>query len=271
MVGALIGVDACRPWFRAVPLLPELAAASDPLQLLNRHAAVRAIRTGGRRPLQFVDADDAPTGIAYEAHIFATGRVPTRCNRHDLFNALVWLMFPLTKARLNELQAAAIARDGVRSRGTLRDAATLFDENGAVLVARDQALPALLRAHRWREAFVDRRCDWERAFVVCFGHALMDKLAQPFKGITAHTLVIIAGDETIDVLDQKLSEVIDVQFGASLLTPLPVLGVPGWWPANAAATFYDDAAVFRHVRARGGDHNDCLPQGQSCAYSGVET
>jgi len=27
--------------------------------------------------------------------------------------------------------------------------------------------------------------------------------------------------------------------------PLPVLGVPGWWPANAEPGFYDDAQVFR--------------------------
>lgn len=271
MVGALTGVDASRPWFRALSLLPELAAASDPLQRLNRHAAVRAIRSGGGRPLQFVNADDAPTGIAYEAHIFATGRVPTRCNRHDLFNALVWLAFPRTKARLNELQAAAIARYGVRIRGALRDAATLFDENGAVLVAPDQALPALLRAHRWREAFIDRRCDWEQASVVCFGHALLDKLVQPFKGITAHTLVISAGDDTLDVVDQKLSGILDDRFAASVLTPLPVLGIPGWWPSNTAATFYDDAAVFRRGRDRRGAHNDHLPQRERCAYSGVET
>jgi len=26
---------------------------------------------------------------------------------------------------------------------------------------------------------------------------------------------------------------------------LPVLGIPGWWPANEAPSFYDDPAVFR--------------------------
>jgi hypothetical protein len=30
--------------------------------------------------------------------------------------------------------------------------------------------------------------------------------------------------------------------------PLPVLGVPGWWSANDAADFYDDAEVFRPLR-----------------------
>ena len=31
--------------------------------------------------------------------------------------------------------------------------------------------------------------------------------------------------------------------------PLPLLGVPGWWPANEAPGFYDDAQVFRPLRA----------------------
>ena len=30
-------------------------------------------------------------------------------------------------------------------------------------------------------------------------------------------------------------------------TPLPLLGVPGWWPANENVCFNDDAQVFRSV------------------------
>ncbi len=37
---------------------------------------------------------------------------------------------------------------------------------------------------------------------------------------------------------------------AKPFTPLPVLGVPGWWPANDATGFYDDAAVFRPAPAK---------------------
>jgi len=33
------------------------------------------------------------------------------------------------------------------------------------------------------------------------------------------------------------------------LHPLPLLGVPGWWPANADPAFYDDPAVFRRARS----------------------
>jgi hypothetical protein len=30
--------------------------------------------------------------------------------------------------------------------------------------------------------------------------------------------------------------------------PLPVLGVPGWWPENENFSFYDDSLVFRPQR-----------------------
>jgi hypothetical protein len=29
---------------------------------------------------------------------------------------------------------------------------------------------------------------------------------------------------------------------------LPVLGIPGWWPTNENAAFYDDTEVFRAPR-----------------------
>ena len=32
------------------------------------------------------------------------------------------------------------------------------------------------------------------------------------------------------------------------MTPLPVLGVPGWWPENENFSFYDDSFVFRPRR-----------------------
>ncbi len=35
---------------------------------------------------------------------------------------------------------------------------------------------------------------------------------------------------------------------AASMTALPVLGVPGWWPANEDEAFYDDASVFRPPR-----------------------
>lgn len=253
-------VDWSRPWFAAVADLRERVTARDPLTELNRCAVGRGVSTSSGRPIQFVAAEDAPTGHAYEAHIATTGRVPTRLNRHDLFNALIWLAFPHAKARLNTLQAVAIERDGIAGgRGALRDAATVFDENGALLVTDAPTLPALLRDRRWREALVERRRDWGTVRVIAFGHALMDKLVKPYKAITAHALVVhLAATATLDQLDAAATALIDEDFRVSALAALPVLGVPGW-SENADPIYYDDAGVFRPVRSV---HRGRRPEGQ---------
>jgi hypothetical protein len=246
----MIAVDWSQPWLDAVTALRGSVVTRDPIADLNRCAAERRLTTATGRPIEFVAPNDAPEGRAYEAHIAATGHVPTRLNRHDLFNALVWLAFPRTKARLNALQAAAIASDGVGGRrGALRDAATLFDENGALLITADPTLPALLRERRWKTAFVDRRGDWDTVHVLVFGHALMDKLVAPYKAITAHALVVgLPADAPPAEVDAALASRFDRSFDTSALVPLPVLGVPGW-SANADPIYYDDATVFRPARA----------------------
>ena len=80
-----------------------------------------------------------------------SGEVHTRPeNHHDLFNALCWLAFPRTKARINALHAAEIPREGGR-RGRLRDLLTIFDEGGALVACADARLNSLIREFRWRE------------------------------------------------------------------------------------------------------------------------
>lgn len=257
--GCLSAVDWSRPWFAAVAGLRDALSGNDPIAGLNRGAAERCLTTSTGRPIEFVAADDAPAGCAYEAHIAATGRVPTRLNRHDLLNALVWLAFPHTKARLNALQAAAIAHDGIGARrGPLRDAATLFDENGALLVTADPTLPVQLRERCWNDAFVRRRGEWDSVRVCVFGHALMDKLVAPYKSITAHALVVrLPAKAPLTELDAALAARLDDRFDTSVLLPLPVLGVPGW-SANAEPGYYDDAAVFRPSRAGREPREECI-------------
>jgi hypothetical protein len=210
-----------------------------------------------------VPQEDLPEGTAYEQHIGATGCVPTRDNLHDFFNGLVWLTFPRIKVQLNALQAAQIALDGVgKSRGPARDGATIFDENAALLVVRDSAaghaLVDALREHRWHEAFVERRAQWgENTQTWLFGHALMEKLVAPRKAITAHTRVVLAADGYFDMAPDRQRAWIDAHVAAELaaeglstacFTPLPVLGVPGWWPEQDEE-FYADTSVFRPKRA----------------------
>lgn len=259
-------IDWQRPWYDSVRDAAGGIAldAASMIPSFNAQAAARELCNHQGLPLQFVPQSALPEGVAYEEFIGATGNVPTRDNLHDFFNALVWLTFPRIKRQLNALQAAQIAQDGVgKSRGPARDAATLFDENAALLVVRDdeqgRALADALRGHAWRTAFVELRALFGRdAQVWLFGHALMEKLVAPYKAITAHTRVVPAGDAYFTLDDAARRAWLDDRVAAELaaeglhksgFTPLPMLGVPGWWPRQDDA-FYADAAVFRPKRTR---------------------
>jgi hypothetical protein len=240
----IASVDARQPWFapystlleagrRAVQAGSSVAAA---LSLLAQH---------GSAVPPFVPASSLPPGEAYEAFVARTASVPTRDNLHDFFNGLAWLRFTQAKRRLNELQAAEIARAGVGAqRGALRDALTLFDENGAMLAA-PPALCQALAARDWRHLFVDLRPLWREANLVVFGHALLEKLASPRKDLTAHVWLAPA-PLSAPKLDSWLAGQLTVEtLTGKPFTPLPVLGIPSWWPENQNFSFYDDSLVFR--------------------------
>ncbi|MBT6272926.1 MAG: DUF3025 domain-containing protein [Chromatiales bacterium] len=259
-----ITIDWSRPWYASVHEAAVHVMEHTPWQsTLNQ--GCDAARLTNRRGLsiRFVDQSRLPDGTAYETFIDATGNVPTRDNLHDFFNALVWLGFPNTKGQLNALQAREIERLGVGgSRGPVRDAATILDENGAYLVTDDspqaQSLVTALRAHEWQTALVDQRDDFGRHVQVwLFGHALMEKLVHPYKSITAHVRVIRAPRTFFLTWTATTQRVwLDVQMANALaaqdstgistaqFTPLPVLGIPGWWHSQGP-DFYADPTVFR--------------------------
>ena len=214
--------------------------------------ALELTQRAGKTGPCFVPQSDLPPNTAYEQHIFTTGCVPTRDNLHDFFNGLIWLRFPLTKRRLNQLQAEQIALAGIAPvRGPVRDALTLFDENAALLQAPDAIWQALL-AHDWPRLFGELRPRWAEARLVLFGHALLEKLVAPYKSITAHVYRVPVPSDLGDDLaawDAWLADQLTARELASKpFTPLPVLGVPGWWPANEDPAFHADAGVFRPKR-----------------------
>lgn len=230
------------PWW-----LPYLAVGRN---VLNARAdsvadALDAARARDAALPRFVAHTQLPAGESYESFIARTGCVPTRDNLHDLFNGIVWLTWPQAKRRLNRLQADAISRQGIaNSRGPLRDALTVFDENAAVLQASAELTEAL-RQRDWQTLFVAGRAQWRSARLMLFGHALLEKLLQPRKPITAHVWLV--------------SELSDAAIAASLdplrlttkpFLPLPVLGVPGWCELNERPGFYEDADVFRTKSSR---------------------
>ena len=264
MHASLEGIDWQRPWlaqWRETGL--PLQHAPDWMAAINAAAAAHELTNQHGLPLRFVSQQSLPPETGYEAFIHESGQVPTRDNLHDFFNALAWLHYPQIKRTLNALQAAEIARRLASpatsgSRGRQRDAATLFDENAALFIYSDTSLVDALRAHDWHEVFERRAKAFGVGYTVeLFGHALLEKLVQPYKAITAHAWVLnvdAAWFELDDAarrteLDVRVSEQIQSGFTSSDFTPLPVLGVPHWWP-NQDNAFYDDASVFRPRRVK---------------------
>jgi len=248
-------VDWSAPW------LQSLRAVGEPLwqRILDGDTVAGAVNAGLAAPQaqghlaqlagwRFVPQAQLPAGMAYEAFIHAEHAVPTRCNLHDFFNAMVWLHYPRLKRQLNALQAQQIALDGVGARrGPLRDAATLLDENGALLLA-PPALQDALRRRDWQQLGVGLRPLWQQARFLPIGHALLEKLVQPRKSITAHVLCL-----TPDIAAAEVDAALAAQCSAEWLaqkpfSPLPVLGVPGWCQGNEQGFFYDDPCVFRSAR-----------------------
>ena len=250
-------IDWHRPWLAPLRPVAELVLQAPTWRDgLNQQAAIRDLKNHLSLPIQFVPQSALPEGMAYESFISATGCVPTRDNLHDFFNALVWLTFPRIKVRLNALQSAEITRRATSpqvTRGKIRDAATIFDENAVLLLSADPDIGVALRAHDWQQLFLNQRHLFgSHTRVYLFGHALMEKLVEPYKAITGHTWVMNVMPDILRLDTADLQRWIDGEMDARLqeglstaeFAHLPVLGVPGWWSSQDEA-FYADKAVFR--------------------------
>ena len=269
--GAVLAeIDWSQPWFAPWRELGEstaqlalkqqsVAEALNALKAALQSAAKRDANahnqertaTDQLNEIKFVPQSALPEGQAYEDFIFKTAQIPTRDGLHDFFNGLCWHRFPLAKRRLNQLQAADIEAQGISAtRGPVRDALTLFDENVVLMHAPDEVWAAL-QARDWLSLFVDLREQWQQVHWVLFGHALVEKLVTPYKSITGHVYRIAHAVDPQDeaALDAWLVQ--DLQ-PAKLATkpyePLPVLGIPGWCADNAERAYYEDTQVFRPKR-----------------------
>ena len=220
-------------------------------------------RTLSGYPIRFFPQSSlAEDASYYEKHIFSTGEIPTRDhNWHDFFNAMVWLQFHETKSVINALHVKEIERQAdQKKRSRKRDALTLFDESGVIFVSCDDQIIETLKDHQWKALFWQKRDEWWRSIsVYIFGHGLYEKALSPYIGMTANALVLLVDDHffnqnrqsQINELDQTISNKLQKENVLKTprdLTPLPVLGVPGWWQENDLEEFYNNQNYFRPKR-----------------------
>jgi len=251
------------------PLLDEIGADDFPsVQEINGLLAALyppvTVQNGKR--LRFVAQQPGKLRFEdqYEPRCYLKGEVQTRSNNlHDLFNSLVWMTFPKTKAILNARHYDAMLKgraSGNTSRGSVRDVNTLFDESGVIVVYSDKELAYQLRGFKWKELFWHRR---EQASAglkfYIFGHALYEKALQPYVGMTGQGLLLatkpVFFDWPLDIqlahLDGILAEDLVAQnnFRSTRdLAPVPLLGIPGWDANNEFEAFYDNTQYFRSGR-----------------------
>ena len=250
LLSLLRGIDLRTPWFAPwapwiAPVVQQVLSGRSVAEALNRTQDDLGLQSAV--PVRFVAQAELPAGEAYEAYIARTQTVPTRDHVHDLLNGVCWLRFPATKRRLNHWQGEQIAQQGVgATRGPLRDSLTLFDENAALWSAPVELTQALAERD-WQALFVRHRQLWTHARVVLFGHALLEKLIQPYKAITAHVWVMPPSCPPTDAAwDAHLAQ----QLAPDTLVPkpyvpLPILGIPGWHPEQHDPAYYEDRQVFR--------------------------
>jgi hypothetical protein len=255
------------------PVIANLGAGDFPTlqdcnELLAECNPPIAVQSG--KPLRFVPQQHGKLSFEaqYEPRCYLTGEVQMRLhNLHDLFNALVWLTFPNSKAIINARHYRALMdKDAVvetgSQRGAVRDVNTLLDESGVFIVYADAELAGLLSDFKWKELFWQRR-EQVRASMgfYLFGHGLCEKALQPYVGMTGQGLLmavepaffswdVVQRTKHLDrlVADYLLSP--NHCRSTRDLSPLPLLGVPGWATDNNRAEYYDNTAYFRDGRRR---------------------
>ena len=167
------------------------------------------------------------------------------------------MRFPLIKTAMNCLHYQAGAKLNRGSRGQLRDALTLFDECGVIVFSDRPELLKALAERRWSPAFLSDDFSASVLLSIC-GHAMLEKYLSPYKAMTAKALLVQVNSDFMELPRQEMLNHLDREISKqmlsgqtltrpSILSPLPLAGVPGWWPHGDQGTrmFYDDQQVFR--------------------------
>lgn len=244
-------------WQDFLPLIRQLAGSVFPACDQLNALLPPGLNSHTGRPIHFV-ASDQLDDQAYELRIYDSGRVSTRQGCwHDLFNALVWMRFPAIKSAMNACHYRAWSQQTNDGRGPIRDALTLFDECGAIVLSRQRSLLEAIAQRHWPDVF-QRPGFHDQADVMIVGHAMLEKFLSPYKAMTAKVLLV--HDDTNEPMPERsamlkhLDQVIargtlqqKLLNHPACLAPLPLAGIPGWWSREqqASEAFYADSAVFR--------------------------
>lgn len=229
-----------------------------------------AITSAHGAPLRFVPQSGKPDHFEqrYASRIYLHGEVQTRLNCwHDFFQVICWCLYPNIKRTLNAQHFIASkqhadANHSKGSRSKPENAMSLFDECGAIIVCSNPALLEMVRNFAWKDLFWRNRTAFEheiRCFM--FGHALMQKVLNPYVGITANCLLLEVPQSFFRSTHAQQLAQLDLQMAGKMqsenllpnpraLSPLPLLGVPKWWPDNTDAAFYDNVDYFRPGRSQ---------------------
>ncbi|MBL1261715.1 MAG: DUF3025 domain-containing protein [Thiotrichaceae bacterium] len=257
-------LDGFKSWYRS--FLSEWPVLDDYQQLLAQQDEPVMTRNGF--PLCIVPQADKPGSFEqhYAPRIYISGEIQTRIeNWHDFFQLLSWIMFPRTKAMINEThiplaQARIESGADIGRRSPLENLLSLFDEGGAVVISSDESLLQMVRDFHWKSLFWQQReALQEKLTCIVFGHAMYEKGLEPYIGMTANAILLHC-DETFFQLsnEQQLAWVDEAllvaladreQFSVPKdLSPFPILGMPGWDANNGDEAYYDNQRYFRPGR-----------------------
>jgi hypothetical protein len=204
----------------------------------------------------FVFTEIVEDGLSFEERIAEKREVQCRHESwHDFFNAMTTLAFPRMKLAVNEMQATG----GGYSKGprtTSQNMLAHVEECGVIVLSKNPKLTAYLKEFRWRELFWDERevLNTDMRFII-YGHGLYAKALEPYIGLTGHGMIVscdsIPESGVTEFADRHAAQLLRDGDGYRRprdLSPIPLLGIPGWSSLSEDSSFYDNRAYFRAGR-----------------------
>lgn len=164
-------------------------------------------------------AKRAPVALEdlYDGSIALRGEVPClTASYHDLFNAVIFAAFPLSKHALHARQFRALSERVVpgvtrlpEARTREQDALTVFDEGGSVVLVSKEFY------ERWQVSKPWTRLDGDHAQLWIFGHALLEHIFYGKFELRSCAVVLVTDSDTppelLPWIDERIATTIQNQ------------------------------------------------------------